>query len=129
MQSANCKVGGRNGNRRGQRVARLALRWRSSNARQVAVSRDERPSATGIAIQIPSNLLDMLAFLAIGRQGLLLVLYVLLNTGFFAALRTFLCSRCMNFACPLNRVKGSVRALFFERNPSAEKGWDGERRE
>lgn len=38
-------------------------------------------------------------------------------------LRTFLCSQCMNFSCPLNTVKNEVRRDFFERNPEVAKAW------
>jgi hypothetical protein len=35
----------------------------------------------------------------------------------------FLCSQCMNFACPLNKVKNEVRKDFFERNPKIAEAW------
>jgi hypothetical protein len=62
-------------------------------------------------------------FFIVARLWLLLGLYVLLDAGFFATLKMFLCSRCMNFACPLNEVPDSVRAAFFERNPSVARAW------
>ena len=58
-----------------------------------------------------------------GQRWFLLVLYVLTNAGFFMTLKLFLCSRCMNFACPLNAVDGHTRDLFFLRNPSVTKHW------
>jgi hypothetical protein len=64
-----------------------------------------------------------LAFFLIGGLWLLLGLYVLLTAGFFVTLKMFLCSQCMNFACPLNGVPNSVRLLFFERNPSVARAW------
>ncbi|MDA3917214.1 MAG: hypothetical protein PF690_09600 [Deltaproteobacteria bacterium] len=38
-------------------------------------------------------------------------------------LSTFLCSQCMNFACPMNRVKDEVRRDFLKRNPIIAKAW------
>lgn len=64
-----------------------------------------------------------LAFLVVGGLWLLLGLYALLTTGFFVTLKMFLCSQCMNFACPLNGVPNPVRFLFFERNPSIGRAW------
>jgi len=65
------------------------------------------------------------AFFTMAGMWLLLGLYILLNTGFFVTLKMFLCSQCMNFACPLNSVPDSLRDLFFERNPSVARAWQG----
>jgi hypothetical protein len=64
-----------------------------------------------------------LAFFVVAGLWFLLGLYVLLTTGFFVTLKMFLCSQCMNFACPLNGVPDPVRAAFFERNPSIASAW------
>ena len=64
-----------------------------------------------------------LGFLLYGSQWLLFATYVVSTIGFFLTLRTFLCSQCMNFACPLNRVDEKVRDLFFKRNPEVGKAW------
>ncbi len=61
--------------------------------------------------------------LVIDGKWFLLVLYVLTNTGFFVTLKLFLCSRCMNFACPLNAVGQEARDEFFQRNPSVARHW------
>jgi hypothetical protein len=68
-----------------------------------------------------------IGFFFVSGLWFLLGLYVLLNAGFFATLKMFLCSQCMNFACPLNSVPDSVRILFFERNPSVAKAWQARR--
>lgn len=60
-------------------------------------------------------------FLVIGRQIFLLIVYLITTSGFFVTLKTFLCSRCMNFACPLNSVNEEIRDQFFHRNPSIAK--------
>ena len=61
--------------------------------------------------------------LILGAKWFLLVLYLLTNAGFFMTLKMFLCTRCMNFACPLNSVGKDVRDQFFQRNPSVAKHW------
>jgi hypothetical protein len=53
----------------------------------------------------------------------LLIVYLITTASFFVTLRMFLCSQCMNFACPLNRVKDEVRREFFERNPKIAGAW------
>lgn len=68
-----------------------------------------------------------LAFFVLGGLWPLLGLYILITTGFFMTLKTFLCSQCMNFACPLNSVPDSSRALFFERNPTVAEAWKDSR--
>ncbi len=65
-----------------------------------------------------------LVFLISEFQLFLLFVYLLSVGGFFMTLRTFLCSRCMNFACPLNTVDNEVREEFFKRNPEVAKAWD-----
>jgi hypothetical protein len=65
-----------------------------------------------------------LIFLLAGVQVFLLIVYLLTVAGFFMTLRTFLCSQCMNFACPLNTVTNEVRKEFFENNPEVAKAWD-----
>ncbi len=64
-----------------------------------------------------------LGFLVAAELWFLLTLYVLTNAGFFATLKMFLCSRCMNFACPLNGVGEEARELFFARNPVVARAW------
>ena len=65
-----------------------------------------------------------LGFLAAGGQWYLLVLYVLVTSVFWVSLKRFLCSQCMNFACPLNGVSEPTRQLFWAQNPRDGKAWD-----
>ena len=65
-----------------------------------------------------------LAFFVVSGLWFLLGLYVLLTAGFFVTLKMFLCTQCMNFACPLNGVPDPVRAAFFRRNPSVGQAWN-----
>jgi hypothetical protein len=62
-------------------------------------------------------------FFVVSGLWFLLSLYILLNATFFVTLKRFLCSRCMNFACPLNGVPDTVRVLFWERNPRVARAW------
>lgn len=64
-----------------------------------------------------------LIFLISGFQLYLLIVYILTTAGFYMTLRTFLCSQCMNFACPLNTVNNEVRREFFDHNPVNAKAW------
>jgi len=66
---------------------------------------------------------DPLLFLIAGSQWVLLAVYLLATAGFFMALRRYLCSQCINFACPLNTVDDTVRRGFFDRNPGVAKAW------
>jgi hypothetical protein len=62
-------------------------------------------------------------FLVAGGLWFPLGLYVLLTTGFFVTLKRFLCTQCMNFACPLNGVPDQVRRAFWLRNPEIGRAW------
>ena len=64
-----------------------------------------------------------LIFLLMGMQWFLLIVYVISAVGFFMTLKIFLCSQCMNFACPLNGVVDSVKQEFFKQNPEVAKAW------
>jgi hypothetical protein len=64
-----------------------------------------------------------LGFFVTSGVWFLLVLYALLATAFAVSLKRFLCSRCMNFACPLNGVPDHVRMAFWERNPRVGEAW------
>jgi hypothetical protein len=64
-----------------------------------------------------------LYFLISDFQLFLLIVYLITTAGFFTTLRMFLCSQCMNFACPMNTVRNEVRRDFFECNPKVAKAW------
>jgi hypothetical protein len=65
-----------------------------------------------------------LAFFVARGLWLLLVVYILVTTAFFVTLKRFLCTRCMNFACPLNGVAEPIRQLFWEQNPKVKEAWN-----
>jgi hypothetical protein len=64
-----------------------------------------------------------LGFFVAGGLWFLLALYLLLTATFSVTLKRFLCSRCMNFACPLNGVPEHIRVLFWKRNPGVAETW------
>jgi len=68
-----------------------------------------------------------LPFFLLTESWLLLLLYILTNAAFYTTLKFFLCSKCMNFACPLNGVELAARELFFLRNPSVAEHWVSEK--
>ena len=68
-----------------------------------------------------------LPFFFLSQAWLLLLLYLVTNAAFFTTLKIFLCSKCMNFACPFNGVGQASRELFFQRNPSVAEHWRNEK--
>jgi hypothetical protein len=65
-------------------------------------------------------------WLVVGQSWLLLVLFALTTTGGFLAMQQTMCSQCMNFACPLNRVGPATREKFWARNPCIATAWSRE---
>ena len=64
-----------------------------------------------------------LPYLLLSHAWLLLVVYLIVNAMFFMMLKHFFCSKCMNFACPLNCVDDTAKTLFLQRNPSVAAHW------
>ena len=62
--------------------------------------------------------------LVLGTDWFLLFVYAVSTAAFSTTVKMFLCSHCMNFACPLNTVDSDVRQVFFKRNPSVAAEWD-----
>lgn len=65
-----------------------------------------------------------LVFLLMGSAWFLLLVYLLCVIALFMSLQLFLCSKCMNFACPLNRVDQAVRREFLRKNPRVQAAWE-----
>lgn len=63
-------------------------------------------------------------FMILGARFVLLTLYVLYCIFGFILLFSFLCTKCMNFACPFNRTKGDVREEFLKHNPVVKEALD-----
>lgn len=64
-----------------------------------------------------------LALLILGRQWLLLVLFASSVLAMATCMRRRMCARCINFACPLNRVGRLTRQAFLARNPVVAQAW------
>ena len=63
-------------------------------------------------------------FMILAAKYIWLTVYLVYVVFGFVMLQTFLCTRCMNFACPFNRTKKNVRAKFFKYNPTVKDAWD-----
>ena len=78
----------------------------------------------GMAVVVFSPVL----FMILGKYYILLAVYLVLVLFGIAMLFTFLCTRCMNFACPFNRVKKDVRERFFGHNPKVKEAWEKDKK-
>ena len=58
-----------------------------------------------------------LVFLIIQKLWFFLAVYALASAGFFLTMCLHLCTECINFGCPLNRVTESVKKSFLSLNP------------
>jgi hypothetical protein len=58
-----------------------------------------------------------LPFMLAGGQRFLLLLYSLAGAGLWITMQRTMCSVCMNFACPFNRVGEVGRQTFWKTNP------------
>jgi hypothetical protein len=59
----------------------------------------------------------------LGGQFLLLTLSLIGAIVFLLVLITKLCTRCVNFSCPLNRVSTKLIEKFLVQNPQMQKAW------
>jgi len=57
-------------------------------------------------------------FLILGGQLVFSLLTAIGGLIFFATLQKYVCCRCVNFSCPLNRVSKNVINSFLEKNPT-----------
>lgn len=64
-----------------------------------------------------------LAVLVASRQWFLLASFALAVTLMGALMSRWMCSRCMNLACPFNRVDPQTRLAFLSRNPVVLRAW------
>jgi hypothetical protein len=71
----------------------------------------------GVVLGYPAS------WLVAGQSWFLLVLYVLTSLSGYLTMQRCMCSQCMNFACPLNKVGQATRATFFARNPRVAEAW------
>jgi hypothetical protein len=68
-----------------------------------------------------------LVILLISNAWLLFIMFIVAVTGMGALMSRIMCNRCMNFACPFNRVETSLREAFFNLNPTIANSWKGTR--
>ena len=61
-----------------------------------------------------------------GREWFHMLVYAVCTAGFLTVLRAMFCTRCMNFACPLNRVTRDIRESFLDKNPAMAGAWRSE---
>jgi hypothetical protein len=57
--------------------------------------------------------------MAVNANWFLLMAYLAGCAGFYFILKRYFCSRCLNFACPLNGVSQENKDLFNDLNPGA----------
>ncbi len=65
-----------------------------------------------------------LIFLILGNQIILLIISIIEILGFFSFLILRRCNKCVNFSCPLNRVKKECIDAFLKKNPVMRKAWE-----
>lgn len=61
--------------------------------------------------------------LIIQNLFIMLIVYLILLTGWKLLLRTFYCKKCINFACTFNAVNHETKNAFFEKNPVVKDAW------
>ena len=67
-------------------------------------------------------------FMFFASTTFLLFGYIVAVAAFFLLLKKFFCSQCINFACPLNCVRGDIQEAFFQNNPRIAEAWQDSRR-
>ena len=65
-----------------------------------------------------------LVLLLVHAQWLLAILFSVAVAGGYLYMRKAMCSRCMNFACPLNLVDEGRQEMFFQMNPEVGAAWE-----
>lgn len=65
-----------------------------------------------------------LIFLILDSQFIFLIISIMEIFIFFTFLLIKRCNRCVNFSCPLNRVKKVCIDIFLKKNPAMRKAWE-----
>ena len=65
-----------------------------------------------------------LPFLIIGAQYLMFLLTLIGIGTFFSVINIRHCPKCLNFSCPLNRVKKEFVDEYLKRNPVMKEAWE-----
>jgi len=86
------------------------------------------PMSPGEKIQFGVGAVSILVlpypFLLLGGQFLLVALGALGSGTFVLGLRLHVCTRCVNFSCPMNAVPSTVVDAYLRRNPVMRHGWE-----
>ena len=65
-----------------------------------------------------------LPFMIIGAQWLMLILTLVGLTSWVLSMQVNVCTRCVNFSCPVNHVPKRVVDTYLRRNPVMLKAWE-----
>lgn len=86
------------------------------------------PMSRGETIVFLAGLVLIFAYpavvLALTSRWVLFAVYLASTVALGMVLHAGMCVRCINFACPLNRVDQDVRQAFFQRNPDVARAWE-----
>ena len=63
-------------------------------------------------------------FIALGAQLFWLILSLIGLGFFFIRLNLTTCNKCVNFSCPLNRVKKIIKDEYLKKNPVMREAWE-----
>jgi hypothetical protein len=63
-------------------------------------------------------------FFLFSKNHIIIIIYSIMIFIGFLMLLSFLCVRCMNFACPFNRVDENIRRKFFNNNLIVKRAWE-----
>lgn len=65
-----------------------------------------------------------LPFLILGKQHLLLAIYLVAVATWGVVMQRNVCRRCVNFSCPLNRVPKCLVENYLQRNAVMRRAWE-----
>lgn len=86
------------------------------------------PMSRGEKIQFLAGALILLAypfpFLVLAQESLLVIIALVSAVSGVFILRKNVCSRCINFSCPLNAVPKSLVDAYLRRNPHIRAAWE-----
>jgi len=67
-----------------------------------------------------------IVLMALSMNYIFIILYLVFSLLAFSIMRKYMCSQCINFACPSNKVDTSIREKFFKHNPKIGDAWEKE---
>jgi len=63
-------------------------------------------------------------FILLSYNFIIMIIYTAFTFISLFMLHAFLCTKCMNFACPFNKVDKNTRKKFMDINPVIKQAWD-----